>query len=260
MKQHVQITIFLFVLLVSQPVSAIDPEEEIAPGVGWHEAGVTLLDVDFDHTGFHSRWEYFRCECGDILVRMEQSSPEGVLTGEMVLVGGKVLAARGMVTQAGDLEMMLQAPTLMVQLGFGLLQRSIPGGPADVTMDMDIDVEEEIVDVELNTGLSTGRFGAPWKLKGRAWRSGPSKRSFKMDFVFTSPMEGRENDKAKIGFTGAQQFGSEVYPLHEETPLEGWSIQWISRGEITSAPAPEGLTLGKLREEAETQAQNQPSS
>jgi len=249
MKQHLQISIFYFTLLASQPAMANDMEEEIAPGTGWHEAGVTLLDVDFDHTGFHSRWEYFRCDCGDISVRLEQTAPDGVITGEMVLVGGKALIARGMVTQAGDLEMMAQAPILMVQLAFGLLQRGIPGGPTDFAVDMDIDVEEEAVDVELNSGLATGRFGAPWVLKGRAWRSGPSKRSFKMDFIFTSPMEGRENDKAKIAFTGAQQFDKDVFPLHEDTPLDGWSIQWIANGEITAKPAPEDMTLGSLREQ-----------
>ena len=71
-----------------------------------------------------------------------------------------------------------------------------------------------------------------------------------MDFVFTAPYEGRADDKAKIGFSGAQQFGSDVYPLHDDTPLEGWSIQWISRGETESSAPPEGLTLGELRREA----------
>lgn len=236
----------LAVLAACGPAMAQEPE--IAPGTGWHEPQVTLLDVDFANSGFHARWEYFHCTCGDIMVRVEQSAPDGVLTGEMVLIDGQVLAARGMVAQAGDLELMLQAPTLMLQLAFGLLQRAIPGGPADVPIDQDIDVTENDIDVELNTGMANGRFAAPWRIQGRAWRGGPAKRRFRLNFEFALP--DAPGQTSSIDFVGGQDYGGEAYPLHDATPLDGWRIQWLSKGETEPTDAPEELTLGDLRQQA----------
>ena len=63
--------VFVFALLAQGAMA-----QSIPPGTQWHEAGVTLLDVEFGD-GFHARWEYFQCDCGDVLVRMEQSAPDG---------------------------------------------------------------------------------------------------------------------------------------------------------------------------------------
>ena len=52
----------------------------------WHESLVTILDADFTGTGFQARWEYFNCGCGDVLIRLEQSAPDGVQTGELLLM------------------------------------------------------------------------------------------------------------------------------------------------------------------------------
>ncbi len=221
--------------------------QKIAAGTGWQEAGVTLLDVDFPGTGFHARWEFFRCDCGDLLIRLEQTAPDGVLTGEMVLVDGQVILARGLVAQSADLEMMIQAPGLMLQLAFGLLQRAIPGGPADVPVDLDISVEEKKAGIEINTGTAAGHFGAPWSLDGRVWRAGPARRRFTLDFGFAGPSGEDLGQRGKISFSGGQDFGADGYPLADETPLDGWKLQWISKGETQPADPPEGQTLGELR-------------
>ena len=107
--------------------------DTVPAGKRWHEPFVTLLNVEFVDTGFNARWEYFHCGCGDILVRVEQSAPDGVLSGELLLVDGQAIAGRGMVALSADLEPMLQAPSIMMHLAFVLMERALPAGPASVS-------------------------------------------------------------------------------------------------------------------------------
>jgi len=229
------------------------PAQEIPVGTAWHEASVTLLDADFPHTGFHARWEYFQCPCGDILIRLEQSAPDGVLTGELVLVHGRVIAARGPVGQSEDLELVMQAPILMVQLAFGLLQRAVPGGPAAVNVARDISVTEPKIPVEIDTGMATGHFAAPWSVTGRIWPAGSARRRFDLDFQFSGPAP--DVPGGSLDLIGGQDFGLVAYPLTDETPLAGWRLQWISGEPAGPQDPPAGQTLGELRAAAKARTE-----
>ena len=174
----------------------------------------------------------------------------GVLTGELLLIDGQVLLARGMVAQVENLEPMMQAPTLMLQTAFALMQRAVPKGPSDVEIDKDIDIEEDRLPVDINTGLAGGGYQAPWSMKGRAWRGGPSKRRFEFSFEFTNPLPEDMDNTDRIEFSGGQDYGQDVFPLHEDTSLAGWTVQWISKGEEVAVPVADDLLLKDIRAEA----------
>lgn len=216
----------------------------------WHEPYVTLLDVNFADTGFQARWEYFHCGCGDILVRLEQSAPDGVLTGEILLVDGQALAARGMVSLSPDLEPMLQPPSIMMHLAFTLLESAVPKGPASVAKRMSIEAESLFKDLELNSGMATGTFRAPWNVKGEVWPTGEGQRRFEMRFEFSNPTVEDAYATTVFTFSGGQDYRQDSFPLAAETSLEGWKVQWISKGETTAGDPPEGLTLAGMRDEA----------
>ena len=236
-------TVLVLLALVFAGVEA----GEIKPETAWHEPAATLLDVDFRDTGFHARWEYFHCECGDILIRVEQSAPEGVLTGETLLVDGQVLLARGFEGQGSDLEPLIQAPSLMLQLAFALLHRSEPMGPARIAEKRQFTLSEKTHDFEIDIGMATGRFAAPWEVSFTAWPSGQDRRRFELAFRFSNPTEDDPDNEDEIVFSGGLDFRSGGFPLVDATPLEGWKMQWLSKGEETSSDAPAGETLGELR-------------
>lgn len=243
----------LTLLLIALPLTALIDDAGADDGIPktkrWHEPFVTLLDVDFADTGFQARWEYFHCGCGDILVRLEQSAPDGVITGEILLVDGQVIAARGMVSMSPDLEPMLQPPSIMLHLAFALLEQGAPRGPASVTERQPLQVESRQA-LDLNSGMVTGTFAAPWSIDGEVWASGPGQRRFDMRFEFANPLDGAPDNTNMFRFSGGQDYQRDDFPLPDSLPMEGWKVQWISRGETTSSDAPEGLTLGALREEA----------
>ncbi|MEE4173609.1 MAG: hypothetical protein V2I57_05100 [Xanthomonadales bacterium] len=239
--------LFLAAPLVSPLAMAEDAEPDIPRTDRWHEPHVTLLDVDFIHTGFQARWEYFHCACGDILVRLEQSAPDGVVTGELLLVGGQALAARGLVSLTPDLEPMLQPPSVMMHLAFTLLEYTAPKGPGSVTERTNLTAGHGSRDLEIDSGLATGTFRAPWTVTGEAWPSGEGQRRFELRFEFANPTPEDPDGTSAFRFSGGQDYRRDDFPLAPETPLEGWKLQWVSDGEVQAREAPSGLTLEGLR-------------
>lgn len=237
-------------LLMLLPAMAPRADDGVAQIKRWHEPFVTLLDVDFVDTGFQARWEYFHCGCGDILVRLEQTAPDGVMTGELLLIDGQVIAARGLVSMSPDLEPMLQPPSIMLHLAFALLEKGAPKGPGFVTDRQPLQAESLRENLDLNSGMVTGKFEAPWNIEGEVWASGPGQRRFEMRFEFANPLEGAPDNKGRFRFTGGQDYRRDDFPFPGSLSMEGWRIQWISKGEEIASDAPAGLTLDALREEA----------
>lgn len=245
-------------------LAALAPLALLAPGMArasdvpetrrWHEAFVTLVNVDFGADGFQARWEYFHCDCGDILVRVEQTAPEGVLTGEILVIGGKALAARGMVSLSPNLEPMLQPPSVMMHLAFTLLEAAVPKGPASVTARQSLSAGAQVQDLEIDSGMATGRFPAPWSLVGEAWPSGDGQRRFELRFEFANPTPTDAEATTTFTFSGGQDFLRDDFPVSGETPLEGWKLQWATRGETEASDAPAGLTVQAVRDEAQAAA------
>jgi len=223
---------------------------QIAKDTLWQKAVVTKLDVDFG-AGFHARWQFHRCDCGDLQVMVEQVAPDDTLAGELVMVDGQALLARGFEQQGVDIEPLIQAPSLMVQLAYAMLNRSQPDGPAAVSDKQRWNVHEKHKDLNLDTGLATGTFAAPWSIKGTGWKVDPEHIRFEMELDFTSSPPGQPRESGKIKFSGDLDFNPQDFPYTEDADFEGWKLQWISLNEPQSKIAEKGTTLKSLREKAE---------
>jgi len=233
-----------FALLGAAPAGAV---AQVGNNTLWRDAVVTTLDVDFTGTGFHARWQFQRCQCGDMLINIEQDAPDGVLTGELLLVDGKVLLARGFEGQGADITPLTQAPMLMLQLANALLNRSEPRGPSAVVGKQAWDVEEPARDFKLDTGFATGTFAAPWRVKGSAWKAESGHRRFELSFEFANPMPGKPDATGSITFSGNLDFSKQDFPYTESATFKGWRIQRFGTGEDKSKPVADGLTLKVLR-------------
>jgi len=237
---------FLLLVLVMSWQTAV---AQVDKNTLWQDAVTTQLDVDFAGTGFHARWSYHRCHCGDLLVTVEQIAPDGVLTGEMLLVGGQVLLARGFIGQGADLTPLMQAPVLMLQLSNALLSRSQPRGPGVVDSRQEWDAEEPKRDFNLNTGFASGTFAAPWDVKGSGWKTDTGNRRFEMLFKFSLGIPDQPDGTGSITFSGDLDFRKQGFPYPESTSMDGWKIQYFALGEDESKLVSDGLTLKSIRED-----------
>jgi len=228
-------------------------EAQVDKGTLWRDSVITELDVNFGNTGFHARWRYHRCHCGDLQVKVEQTAPDGIFSGELLMVDGQVLLSRGFEQQGDDIEPLIQAPSLMLQLAFELLNRSHPEGPNSIEDKLVWDKEEETRDFKLDTGLASGAFAAPWSVKGSGWRTEAGHRRFEFLFTFANPTTDNPDGTDSITFSGDLDFRKQGFPYPGSTSLEGWRMQWLSLSEREAKPAADGLTLEQLRQHAKNQ-------
>jgi hypothetical protein len=183
-------------------------------------------------------------------VEVEQVAPDGTITGELMLVGGKALLSRGFAQQGGDIVPLIQAPTLMLQLAHAMLNRSQPTGPSAVGEKQVWNETEEKLDLKLDTGMTNGTFSAPWSVNGSGWESGADQRRFELLFKFTVSLPDEVVISDSMSFSGVLDYQNLAFPYPESTSLEGWYIQWISSNELESSPVATGQTLKSLRQQA----------
>jgi len=224
---------------------------QIEEGTLWRDAVVTELDVDFG-AGFHARWRFHRCDCGDLQVMVEQVAPDDMLTGELLMIDGQALLSKGFEQQGADIEPLIQAPSLMLQLAYSMLNRSQPKGPAAVSGKQKWRDSEKKLDFRLDTGLATGAFGAPWSVKGSGWEADGDHIRFELLFRFTNSEPGQPDQTGSITFSGDLDFSQQDFPYSDSSSFEGWRIQWISQSELESHAVEEGQTLEVLRHKART--------
>ncbi len=249
MKIHIaSLTVYVLMALVVLPAGQQTAIAQVAKDALWRSAVKTDLAVDFGDTGFHGRWQYQRCKCGDLLVKVEQVAPDGILSGELLTVNGKVLLSRGFAQQGMDTAALMQAPSLMLQLAYELLNRSQPKGPWAVTSKQKWRVKEARTNFNLDTGLTTGIFAAPWRIKGTGWKTDTGHRRFELSFRFSNPAPGHPDATDSITFSGDLDFEKEEFPYQDEMPLTGWHMQRLSGKAQKSEPVPEGMTLKELRQ------------
>ncbi len=232
--------------------SGLSARAQPASTAVWHEPWTARVDVQFPGLDFHARYDFWRCACGDVLIRAEETEPAGVTRGELLLIRGKTLLVRGFGQPPGNLEHLLDSPMLMVQLVFTLLHRAAPGGPATVSGERELSVTEAARPLTLDTGLATGRFGVPWRIEGRARpvAGTPSTLRYELSFRFENEQDGVSLGQAELRFSGSLGFGGEAFPYGGDLPMTGWKRQRVVYDGDAPAAVPAEGTLADERARA----------
>jgi hypothetical protein len=105
-------------------------------------------------------------------------------TGEMMVVGGRILLAKNVEMVAGAEIDALDMPALEMQLALTLLEKGVPAGPGSVRAQQPVNVSESSESLEVSTPSASGQYPAPWSLHGMVTRVDASHLSFKLTFDF----------------------------------------------------------------------------
>lgn len=242
-----RLALLLAALACGWPLQAAD----IANGTPWTKPAFTRLDVDFPGGEFHARWDIHRCACGDILVQAEETLPEGPSTGELLLVGGRVLLARGFANMDAGAAL-LDSPMLMLQLLLVLLQQAEPAGPAAIDGPLEVGLAEGEKSLRLDTGTAHGGFPAPWRLGGTLQPTEVGGRRFDLEFSFASGMVRRPEPDASMHLAGVLDFGDRAFPHDGQMRLKGWKVFTIDPDDAARIEGQPAGTLAHLRELVES--------
>ena len=220
---------------------------DIGPETRWADPTRVRLDVEFPGDGYHASWDLYRCDCGDLLVHSELNVPGEVEKGETLLVGRRAVLSRGFGEHQAELGASLDAPALMMQLALRLLERAEPGGPGQVTGVTEVDLEDTVNPIYLDTQTAAGGFQTPWSLDGEIAPVGKTQRRFDLHFHFTAGA-GSAAQAASMRLRGQADFADSGFPLPDSTPLADWQLIWREEDDSAAEAAERVATLGELRE------------
>jgi hypothetical protein len=233
-------TYFAVILLaLAWPAAA-----ELPPESRWAEPSSVQLNVDFPGDGYDASWDLFRCACGDLLVRAELSVPGETVNGDLMLIGRKAVLTRGFGEYREEAASSLDAAALMMQLALRLLERAEPGGPSMVTTGVEVDVEDRINHINLDTGTAVGGFQAPWSIEGQLSPLGDTQRRFDLQFYFTVPVDGGIVESS-MRLYGEAEYAPADFPVAGDSPIFGWDLSWR---DAADAVAGDPQTLNELRD------------
>lgn len=208
----------------------------LPPETAWADPSSVALNVDFPGEGYHASWDLFRCDCGDLLVRAELAVPGELVTGDILLVGGRAVLTRGFGRYRDEAAASLDAAALMMQLALRLLERSEPGGPARITGTREVDLLDEINHINLDTGSAVGGFRAPWSIAGQIWPEGETARRFDLGFSFTAVTEAGPQ-QGEMRLRGVAEFADTEFPVPGSSPLAEWDLSWRNEDDSVSGKA-----------------------
>jgi len=212
----------------------------------WADPSSVRLDVDFPGNGYHAHWDMFRCQCGDLLIRWELTVPGEAETGETLLVKGRVVMSRGFGKYQDDLGPSLDAPALMLQTALLLLERSAPAGPSATAEQTEVDVEDGINPIHVDSGTAAGSYLAPWRVKGTISPVSETRRKFNLEFTFSTGNPGEEL-AGNMRLSGLAEYADNEFPQPPSTPLEGWQLFWLDDADPAAEDAANLRTLADLR-------------
>ena len=147
------------------------PEDKCGDPCGkptaWDEFNKFELKMTVPKEPGHSSWKgTFDKESLDIQIDVEIWDGKKITKGQILMVGGRVLATRGPVTEPGYEIDALDAPVLEQELIFRLLGAALPNGPEEIKGVRKIDYKSEKTGIQFATPSAQGFISAPWRVSG----------------------------------------------------------------------------------------------
>jgi hypothetical protein len=163
----------------------------------------------------------FDKDTGDIKVDVEISQPGGAAKqGKIIMIGGRVMAAQGPITEPGYEIDTLDGAILELQLVTKLLGRAIPDGPATINSDQHVDFSDSETGVQIATPSAGGMMQAPWRVVGELKRTQDDGVAFDLAFTFPSE-EGKGT--TTMSFSG-KLFNAANTKIDDQMQLGTWNL------------------------------------
>ncbi|MEX0958194.1 MAG: hypothetical protein WDZ63_02805 [Burkholderiales bacterium] len=210
----------------------------------WFAANRLTLDMVDDRRKFSASWTFEVADNNDIRVVKKETASGETIEGEVMVVGGQRMLARGFEVQEGNELGAVDGPVLSMQLALRLLEFALPAGPRSIETATTIEYKSDKNDLVLATPSADGGFPAPWAVRGKAERAGDSAIRFDMSFEASI----RADDGMmpyKIPLKGVWRRERPSPQFNDSMSLEGWTVHRVSV--LSSEDTRAYETLGDLR-------------
>jgi hypothetical protein len=232
MKKVPIIIIILFFNFIFAGICSAGEDEACGDPCGkptaWAEFNVVTLKMTVPNAPGYAIWDSkFDKETFDIQVDVEISDGKEIKKGKILMVGGRVMATQGPVTEPGYEIDALDAAILQHQLVVRMLGESLPNGPADIKGVKSIDFIKTKTGIQFATPSAQGFIAPPWTVKGGI--KVQANDIVEYSLLLTSGTKGKPADQG--GEYSAQFDGKlskiESAKISDALPLEGWKLYGV---------------------------------
>jgi hypothetical protein len=212
----------------------------------WHDGNRVVLALSDGASA--CTWDLQLGAGGDLRLVLDERTPHGDRSGEIVIVAGAALLCRGGIPEGEELDA-VDGPGLMIKLVLELLGRAIPGGPAAVTGPVRVDHGDLREPLEVTTPSARASFAAPWRVQGEVRRA--DRAGIALELAFTYATDG---GAASPRLSGTWDREVPAPALDDRMSLDGWRVCALGPRvgaaalDFRAEPARwQAATLGELR-------------
>jgi hypothetical protein len=211
-------------LMIFCPASAQDEcGDPCGKPTPWDEFNQFELKVTIPGKPGYSSWKgVFDKESLDIKIEAELSDGAKITKSEILMVGGRVLAIRGDMTETADEIDVLDAPIMQQQLVLRLLGAVLPGGPEKGNGAHKVDYKSDRTGIQFATPSAQGFISAPWRVSGNVKILAPNVVEYQLQLTAAGNLavQGKEYD---AGFEGRLAKTASA-TINDSMSLSEWKV------------------------------------
>lgn len=193
----------------------------------WNDFNVIELKMTVPNTPGYGNWtSQSDKETYDIQVDVETSDGKETKKGKIMMVGGRVMATKGPITDPGYEIDALDSAILEQMLVIRLLGAAMPSGPAEIG-NQQIDFTNQNTGIKFATPSASGFIAPPWNVKGevRVLSGDVVEYSLKLTSgIKAKPSEQGGEFSAKFVGKLSKQATAKI---SDETSLDGWNLYGV---------------------------------
>jgi hypothetical protein len=198
-------TASLFLALCGVAFSAIgsaaakEPCEQESPcgkPTAWQDFNVFTLTMRVPNDPGSGTWNgQFSPDTFDLQIDVDATDGKKSTKGTIIMIGGRVMATRGLDLEPGYEIDSLDGPVLYFQLVTRLLGAALPDGPSSIQGTRLIDHSNKKTGIQFATPSASGFISPPWRVKGSVKTVGVDVVEYQL--ALTSGVKGKSDGKRK---------------------------------------------------------------
>jgi hypothetical protein len=195
-------------------------DEACGTPTAWQEFNSFTLRVTVSGKPGYYQWQgRFDKETHDIQIDVENSEEGALVSGKILMIGGRVMAMKGPIAKPGYELDGLDAAALELQLVMKSLGRALPDGPATVKSTQHVDYSDSKIGIKVATQSADAMIQAPWRVVGDLKHAEPDVVQYDLTLTSGDGL-GKENT---VGFSG-RLFNSPNTRIDDKLSLENWKL------------------------------------
>jgi len=162
----------------------------------------------------------FDKETSDIQIDIENSQSGSINKGKILMIGGRIMASRGPITEPGYEIDALDGAILELQLVTKMLGRAIPEGPGNITSSRRVDYADSQTGIQIATPSAKGMIQPPWSVVGELKRGQDDSIEYHLMLTFRST---EDKGKSTMSFSG-KLFNGKDTKIDDQMSLAAWNV------------------------------------